>query len=188
MYRILYNIPLWLLCICLVGLYTGWSYARQKLRGNALWRLGHGLLLLLWLVVSLHIALFSRTAGNGSMNLEPFWSYRIAFTEGSFDYFQEIYLNILAFACFGLIVPELLRGRHWMAVLLAVVLSISIEYLQVYLDVGLAEFDDVFSNSLGVILGVLANYFSEKYISAIIRVGKPWIKSLLRYLRRHTTE
>lgn len=177
MYRILYNVPLWLLCVGLIGLYTCWSYARQKLRGYAMWRMGHGLVLLFWLGVSLQIVIFGRTPGSGGVNLEPFWSYRIAFLEGSFDYFQEIYLNVLAFACLGLILPELFRVRYWVIVLLAAVLSISIEYFQLALDVGLAEFDDIFSNTLGAVLGVLANSFSEKYICAVIRVGKRWIKS-----------
>lgn len=179
MYRILYGISAWQLCVGLLLLYTVWSYARQKLGGTVLWRVCHGLALLLWLAVSLYITLFSRDIGNGGMNLEPFWSYRIAFAEGSFDYFQEIYLNILAFAGFGLLAPELRKEKWWLiaVMLMAAAFSIGIEYLQYYLDVGLAEFDDVFSNSIGVFLGMLANTISGKYISAITWVRRLWKKS-----------
>lgn len=188
MYRILYNIPFWELCIGLFLGYTGWSWLRRKNRDSLLWKICHGAALLLWLAVTLCVTLFSWESGYGGMNMEPFWSYRIALFEGSFDYFQEIYLNIRAFAIFGLIVSELLQSRYWMVILLALVLSVGIEYFQLTLDVGLAEFDDIFSNTLGTVLGVPANYFSERYIAAIIRVGKTWIKCLLRYLHRHTTE
>ena len=188
MYRILYNIPFWELCIGLFPCYTGWIWLRRRNLGSLLWKICHGAALLLWLVLTLYMTLFSRERGYGGMNLEPFWSYRLAFFEGSFDYFQEIYLNVLAFAIFGLIASELFQSRYWMVVLLALALSVGIEYLQIVLDVGLAEFDDIFSNTLGTILGVLVNYFSERYIAAVIRVGKSWIKSLIRYLHRHTTE
>ena len=190
MYRILYGIPLWELLIGLFLFYIVWCYAQVSLSETKVWKISHVALVLLWLCVSLYVVLLSRSQGNGSLNLEPFWSYRLAFAEGSYDYFQQIYLNILAFYFFGLFAPELLKGncRYLATVAGAIVLSAIIEYSQFRMDLGLAELDDVFSNTFGAVLGAAANWISHKYILRFVQVAKRWIKSLLRFLRRHTTE
>lgn len=177
MYRILYNIPLWFLCIGLILFYTGWIHLRHIKGNTLLWRVVNILAVLMWITITLYITLFARETGNGGVILEPFWSYKIALFEGNYDYFQEIYLNILAFAYLGMIVPTRSKNHYIVLILLTMVFSVGIEYFQYYLDVGLAEVDDVFSNTLGVILGALVNSFSEKYISIIIQVRRRWKKN-----------
>lgn len=171
MYRFLYGLPLWWLCIAIPAMYAGWSLLRQRKKDSRFWRLCHGGVLLIWLAAALYVTIFSRETGNGGIRPDLFWSYRIAFLEGSYDYFQEIYLNVLAFFFFGLFAPELLKGkrRHLIVLLLGVAFSVGIEFLQFRMDVGLAEFDDVFSNALGTVIGILANRCA----------GKLWVRHLL---------
>ncbi len=185
MYRLLYGIDFWEICLGLLAFYTVWSYVKVRLGKHKVWKAAHIALLLLWLGVSLYIAIFDRSAGNGDVNLTPFWSYKIAF-KGSYDYFQQIYLNVLAFFVFGLTAPELLRTKYkYLAVIVcAAFLSVAIEFLQFKMDVGLAEFDDVFSNTLGAVIGAAANRISGKYVQVV----KRWKESLLRFLHRLTTE
>ncbi|MBO5071071.1 MAG: VanZ family protein [Roseburia sp.] len=190
MYRILYGIPFREILLGLFFSYIVWSYAKVRLGKRKVWKIFHVGVILLWLGVSLYVVILSRSRGNGGINLEPFWSYRMAFMEGSYDYFQEIYLNVMAFYFFGLFAPELLKGnyRYLVTIVGAMVLSIAIEYGQYRLDVGLAELDDVFSNTVGVVLGAVANWISYKYFSGFVKVVKRWTESLLQFLHRHTTE
>ena len=186
MYRILYAIPFQVLLLGMLLFCVAWDWARKRLENHKAWKWSHFAVLLLWFAAVLYMTLGERDPGGGAVNLTPLWSYRIAFLEGSFDYFQQIYLNILAFFFFGLFAPELLRGKWRFAavVLMGIAISAGIEFLQFRLDLGLAEFDDVLSNTLGTLLGVLTN----RYITGLIRVVTQWITNLLRYLHRHTTE
>ena len=186
MYRILYNIPFGAMCLWLLVFCAGWAWARKRLQAQKVWKWCHFGVLLLWLAAVLYITLGERNPGGGAVNLTPLWSYRIAFFEGSFDYFQQIYLNVLAFFFFGLFAPEVLKGkwRFVPVVLLGIAISAGVEFMQFRLDLGLAEFDDVLSNALGTLFGVLTN----RYVSRLIQVMKIWIRNLSRYLHRHTTE
>lgn len=186
MYRLLYGIEFWKLCVILILLFALWCYMQDRFGKTRVWRITHAGLLLLWLGVSLYVTIFSRSSGNGDVNLNLFWSYRIAFIEGSYDYFQQIYLNVVAFLFFGLFAPELLNGKYkyLIVVVFSVILSAAIEYSQFKLGVGLAELDDVLSNTLGTIGGAVVNKIS----CISIQVIKRWTKRLLRFLHQHTTE
>jgi len=165
MYRILYSIPFWNLCIGLLIFCNIWVWARKHLVQTNVWRWIHFFLIFLWAGVCLYFTIFSRSAGNGQVMLMPFWSYRIAFLEGSYDYFQQIYLNVLLFFFFGLFAPEVSKqkGRYLVIITGSILFSTIIECCQFWLDIGMAEFDDVFSNTLGTIFGALVNWMAEKY-------------------------
>ena len=170
MYRILYGIPFWGICLGWLIFCSGWAWAKKRLQSKKVWKWCHFCVLLLWFAAVLYMTLADRNTGNGGVNLVPLWSYRIAFLEGSFDYFQQIYLNILAFFFLGLFAPEVLKGkwRFALVILIGVAISTSIEIIQFRLDLGLAEFDDVISNTLGTLFGSLTN----RYISRLIQVMK----------------
>lgn len=177
MYQLLYGIPLWLQCLGLLLIYTGWVWAGKRLRQAKIWRWSHFALILLWAAVILYVTIFNRSEGSGSVNLEPFWSYRLTFSKENYEFFFLIYLNIIAFSFFGLLAPELLasKWRHFAVMVIAVLLSIAIEYCQFRLDLGMAEFDDVFSNSLGAFGGVIANWAANRYVT--------WLTAFARRLK-----
>jgi glycopeptide antibiotics resistance protein len=90
-------------------------------------------------------------------NLLPFWSY-LALTRGEgVNIWRCIYLNVLLFMPLGALLWFALKDRRWLKVLIfSFALSMSIEIMQLVLRRGLCEFDDVFHNTLGCLLGYWA--------------------------------
>lgn len=60
--------------------------------------------------------------------------------------------------------------------LAGVAFNAGVEYLQFRLDVGFAELDDVFSNALGTLLGTVIHQNTDRYITAVKRLGAAWRK------------
>ena len=78
--------------------------------------------------------------------LRPFWSYAEWSKEG-----VQILANIAAFVPLGYLLGRL---YGWKGVWAGVGFSILIELLQLISHRGMCEFDDVFHNTLGTVLGV----------------------------------
>lgn len=58
-----------------------------------------------------------------------------------------------------------LRKRSWLAVVICTVVSVSIELLQEWTGLGMADWKDVVSNALGGAVGVLILKVSERWVS-----------------------
>lgn len=87
--------------------------------------------------------------------LIPFWSYG-AIMDGQTFLIEENVLNVALFAPVGLLLYVIISYKKWwLAFLFGVLLSVVIEILQLCLKKGFFEFDDVFHNSLGCLLGYL---------------------------------
>ena len=93
-------------------------------------------------------------------NLTPFWSYRQAVEEGIISQnglhslAQEILQNILLFVPLGMLLSWLFP-KHPVLIpfLLCLAFSLLTEVLQYFTRTGMAEFDDVFNNTLGCLIG-----------------------------------
>lgn len=86
-------------------------------------------------------------------NFQPFWSY-IAVQQGRKDLIVEDVMNAVVFVPVGLLLGCAFRLIEWWKVFtIGVAISISIEVLQFLLHRGFAEFDDVFHNTLGCLIG-----------------------------------
>ena len=98
----------------------------------------------------IYLTLIDRNVSERSANLLPFWTYA---HWGSVEYRWIIFMNVLVFVPFGFMLPWALKQKFWVTALAGFVFSVSIEALQYYLRLGLCEFDDVFHNTIGTILG-----------------------------------
>ena len=95
--------------------------------------------------------------------LEPFRSLRLYFTTGYEEWLRVCVMNFALFfplgcslACFD----DKAKIKPWHVVVLSCVLSIAIEILQHIFSLGVSEFDDVFNNTLGALMGfVLTRLF-----------------------------
>lgn len=106
-------------------------------------------------------------------NLEPFWSYR-AIADGQMDIMYEVVLNAIMAMPLGLLLPIIYRNRRfWLVMITGVGFSILIELLQLTLHRGLCEFDDVWHNTIGCIMGYLLfcmlNKMGGRDISEIVK-------------------
>ncbi|MEY8750028.1 VanZ family protein [Alkalicoccobacillus gibsonii] len=91
----------------------------------------------------------------GSMDLTLFGSYIEAWNDFSVKNWQYVTLNIVMFLPLGILLP-LLHDRFKKAVwtiLAGMLLTLSIETFQYFTGLGVFEFDDLFNNTLGAIIG-----------------------------------
>ena len=119
---------------------------------------GQRLISLCWLVgyilfVLLETVFFREAQNEYSYNFHPFWSY-MAILNGSKYLIVEHLLNVALFVPVGAFLWLSLKKRQlWKALLFGCLVSVSIEILQLALKRGLCEFDDVFHNTLGCLIG-----------------------------------
>ena len=117
-------------------------------------RIGCCVFFLCYLSLLFASTVFHRSyAENRGHNFNLFWSYS-AIVEGQEEYMAENLLNVFAFIPIGFCLGMILRTAKWWKVLgIGILISASIELLQYFLKRGFAEFDDVFHNVLGCLIG-----------------------------------
>lgn len=121
-------------------------------------------LFLLYLALVLWYTVFKRTPDFYGAQYELFWSYK-KWLAGDWNLGREILYNIGLFIPFGFMLSAILslRKRFCLVVLFAGILfSCVIEILQLEMMRGLFEYDDIFNNALGAVLGYLAYRLLQK--------------------------
>ena len=108
------------------------------------------------------MTLLYRVEGDPKSRLELFWSYKLFFSSSSTRI--NIINNIWLFIPLGTILFQLSQKRR--VAIVAVLLSAGIELLQYVTGLGLAEFDDVFSNGLGGMMGMWFGYVMVPFLKA----------------------
>ncbi len=107
------------------------------------------------------------------INLTPLWSYT-AIMNGKKELIEEILMNVVAFIPIGVaLAVGIKKTGWWKIVLIGSMLSVSVELLQYHYRRGLCEFDDVFHNTLGCMIGygvyALAKYGYERICKRSVR-------------------
>jgi glycopeptide antibiotics resistance protein len=99
--------------------------------------------------------------------LAVFWTYR-AIANGETHYCAEIFWNIILFIPIGFLLMLLLTHKHsWITALITgLLMSVSIEVIQLVFHRGLFEFDDIIHNTLGTVIGIgtfaFVNFLGKK--------------------------
>lgn len=107
------------------------------------------LLLVAYIVLIIIMTLFHREYGNGSYNFNLFWSYRQIFKDRNLT--VQVLSNIWLFIPLGAVLASI-KQKSWV-IIIGIGLSICIEITQLIFGLGMCEFDDIISNSLGSWLG-----------------------------------
>ncbi len=102
----------------------------------------------IYLLLIIFMTIAFREIGASKHSFELFWSYRQIFVSSSIR--QEILSNIWLFLPLG---ASLYNSSHKHNLIWAICLSLIIEFVQLIFGIGLCEFDDVISNSIGAIIG-----------------------------------
>lgn len=111
------------------------------------------LLFTLYLFAVLYITLISRTPTYPRHNFHPFWEYELLLAGNQQRYyFGQVFCNILMLIPFGAFLQHRL---HWKVIPLGCLFSVAIELTQYFTARGLCEFDDVFNNTLGCVIGAV---------------------------------
>ena len=115
-----------------------------------------GLALSIYLIFLLGGTLLNREVGNEYLiEWVPFWSYGDLYFEWNKSLAIQIVYNVLVFIPWGILAPETflkMRSIRWV-IGSAVLFSFLIEVAQLIFKLGLFEFDDVFHNTLGAMIG-----------------------------------
>lgn len=124
-----------------------------------------------------------RSTGYHIAQFELFWSYKRWFA-GDTDLGKEILANIAMFIPFGFLMSSILKLSRKMVkeavvILTAILFSLSIETLQLFLMRGLFEWDDLVSNTFGAMVGMLIHMFLNKSIKEPLLGGVVAAISLL---------
>lgn len=97
----------------------------------------------------------NRNALYGAANLHIFSSYREAYNKMELSLVRNIILNILLFVPFGFLLPiytDKLK-KLYKVVLLGFLVTLIIETIQYIARIGIFEIDDIFNNTIGVLIG-----------------------------------
>lgn len=118
-----------------------------------------GILLILYIGFIIYTTLLCREPRDyREYNLQLFWSYQRFFDDIE-PQGRQILLNILLFIPFGVLVLLCVNGGRKQQLVFTVIsaclLSGTVEFLQLILKLGFAEFDDVFDNTLGAAIGAV---------------------------------
>ncbi|MBQ3417943.1 MAG: VanZ family protein [Ruminococcus sp.] len=110
------------------------------------------------IVLIIYITVFSRGESEPGLDLIPFSSFVRARTQPHM--YRSMLMNVFLFFPLGLFLPYLIEGGIKRRILLTVswglLLSVTVELIQLIFSIGLCETDDVICNTLGAALGSLA--------------------------------
>ena len=134
---------------------------------------------IIYIFTILWFTVFNRTPRFHTAQFDLFWSYK-EWIRGDWELGKEIIANIAMFIPFGFLLSSFL-SKHRLIIPAAILFSLSIETLQLFLMRGLFEWDDVFSNTLGAALGIavyaiLKKIFNERLFRIVsISIGAAFV-------------
>ena len=98
-------------------------------------------------------AIFREINEKQKFDFRPFWSY-LAIKEGKEELLPEIIMNVVVFIPVGILLGCISKKIGiWLVISIGCGISILIEILQYVFKLGLCEFDDVFHNTMGCLIG-----------------------------------
>ncbi len=110
---------------------------------------------IIYVIIVLHITLFSRTPSVRRRMLTPFWEYKeLICGVDRLYWFGQIIGNILMLIPLGALLRLMCRRLNAIYIgIISCACSVCIELTQYFTGRGLLEFDDIFHNTLGAVIG-----------------------------------
>ena len=141
--------------LCVLALAGAWGVSRKKGRPFPWGRAAALLLLIGWLGLTLFVTLLRSEPGFREWNFHLFLAWREAWNQFALRAWLNVLLNIALFVPLGLLLPLLShRFRSWYAMLPAgLAVSLAIELGQLATARGMFDVDDLFTNTLGAMVG-----------------------------------
>lgn len=168
MFRLIYTMPLYKVCLVMVLLLVLWAYYRAYLP-KKLFTAMNLCLLVTSVFAVLYLTVFSRKVGTYDVVLVPLSALSEAKKEP--ERYRSMLMNVFLFfplgmACANAFSDKMkMRRRVILAVVIGFALSTAVEYIQYRFSLGMAETDDVICNTIGAIVGslsvTLADYLAK---------------------------
>ncbi len=151
-----YRMPLIIYYLSFVTVLLGWiiQLYRKGLNRSIRYLFLYSLTAYVALIIC-STCIFRDVTATRNLCMSPLWSY-IKILDGEPKYIVENLMNILVFLPVGLLMPLSHNGINFKkVVIIGTTLSLVIEIIQFSLKTGMAEFDDVFHNTLGTAIGYI---------------------------------
>ena len=161
--------------VCGVILAVCYAVCRKKGRRFPWGKAVCALLLVGWAAVTVFVTLLRSESGEFAArqwNLQLFRAWREAYQRFTLQIWLNVLLNIALFVPLGFLLPLLSKlFRKWYATLSAgFVVSLLIELTQLLTARGMCDVDDLFTNTLGAMLGWCAAMF----VLALHQKSRAW--------------
>ena len=168
-YNLFYGRSLCDLTLLMISLLIIWSLLdrcfKYKLQKVIVWKMINLFVFVCGVVGILMVTLMSRNGSEGNVILTPFYSFIEAQSQP--EMYRSMFMNIFLFFPVGLTLPftlpEKWKRNALITVLIAFLLSFTVEFLQYHYHLGRAETDDVLCNTLGACIGTLSYTLSRKF-------------------------
>lgn len=118
--------------------------------------------ILIYIVCIFYFTLYGRVVMDRAPKLELFWSYKELFTKGTLS--KEVVFNILLFVPLG---SMLTIYKKRIVYCFPFLLSVCIEVTQLCTGLGYFEYDDIFGNTLGSIIGIVCSTGIERILNYV---------------------
>lgn len=128
----------------------------HKRKRTKVYQIIESITLYIYVFIVLSSTLFTRVQMPQHMaNLKLFWSYQYIYVTKDMGLLQEVILNIFMLMPIGILIPITFgkRVNFSKTVFIGFLVSFFIEINQYIFRLGLFEFDDLFHNTLGVLIG-----------------------------------
>lgn len=168
-YKLFYGQSLSKIIFIMIFLVFAWAKLERwfvsRLSKEKVWRIGNGVCWLCMVFVILSITISSRSSGVAEVQWEPFYSFKAAQQQP--EIYRSMLMNVFLFFPLGLTLPYALSEK-WkckvlIVIVLAVGLSVGVEYLQYHFCLGRAETDDVICNTLGCAIGTISYLLKQRF-------------------------
>ncbi len=151
----------WVVPVVVVSIVAVIYVERRTWRKKALWTI-----LVIWFAALIYLMFIYRLpSGQRKITMDLFHMYREAVRYSgpiaTNQVLRQIFFNILLYVPFGMIVGSLTR-KVWLSVILGIGLSVLTEALQYWTSFGWADVDDVISNVIGVVLGIIVCVITKR--------------------------
>ena len=164
LFLFIYRQPLGRVLLWALLLIAIWGYLGYRENGRLRWKLANGLVFAVTVAVIFYMTVHTRGETAGEAILIPFQSFRNARIQP--ELYRSMLMNVFLFVPVGMSLPFVIgkgRGAVLITVLVALVFSGSIEYLQYRYALGWCEMDDIIMNTLGAATGGLAYVLSRNW-------------------------
>lgn len=166
--RIVIGLMIWFM-LCSTMEWREKSVKRRSVL-STVWKGIIGIILIGCIFLLLYVTLGNRTQSvDMKYKWVIFWSYReVIFHHNQFILWQIVW-NILGFVPIGNALYYLLgeKRKLYKVVFSCGIFSAGIELIQLFFRIGLFEFDDIFHNTLGVIIGYMIAEMGRRFLASV---------------------
>ena len=128
---------------------------------------------LAYMFVVLWLTLFNRQVGEHRSMLTPFWEYaRVIHNDNRSFFIKQIIGNLIMLMPFGFMLLWIFKLNFRKCLIISGCFSVFIEITQYITGRGLMEFDDVFNNTVGAVVGYLLFYWGAKKHRELFEIMK----------------